>query len=140
MAERRMFAKSIIDSDKFLSMPVSSRLLYYDLGMWADDDGFLNNPKKIIRNSGVTEDDLKILIAKNFIIPFDTGVIVITAWQINNYLRNDRYKETNCKAEKALLLQDENKAYVENLGIPMVDQRDTQYSIGKVRLGKVRLG
>lgn len=77
MAERRMFAKTIIDSDNFLDMPMSSRLLYYDLSMRADDDGFVNSPKKIMRITGANDDDLKILIAKNFIIPFESGVVVI---------------------------------------------------------------
>ena len=91
MAERRMFAKTIIDSDAFLDMPMSARLLYYDLGMRADDDGFINSPKKIMRMIGASNDDVNILIARKFVIPFDSGVVVIKHWRINNYLRNDRY-------------------------------------------------
>ena len=139
MAERRMFAKTIIDSDAFLEMPVSARLLYYDLSMRADDDGFLNNPKKIQRMIGCSEDDLKLLIAKNFIIPFESGVVVIKHWKIHNYIRNDRYKETVYKEEKALLETKENKAYT--LGIPNGYQMDTQdrLELGKDKLGKIRV-
>lgn len=84
MAERRMFAKSIIDSDTFMDMPTSSRLLYFDLSMRADDDGFVNSPKKIMRMTGASQDDLKMLIAKSFIIPFESGVVVIKHWKIHN--------------------------------------------------------
>ena len=138
MAERRMFAKTIIDSDAFLEMPISARLLYYDLSMRADDDGFLNNPKKIQRMIGCSEDDLKLLIAKNFIIPFESGVVVIKHWKIHNYIRNDRYKETVYKEEKALLETKENKAYT--LGIPNGYQMDTQDRLGKDSIGKDKLG
>ena len=84
MAERRMFAKTIIDSDAFLEMPISARLLYYDLGMRADDDGFINSPKKIMKMIGASEDDINILILKKFIIPFDNGVVVLKHWRIHN--------------------------------------------------------
>ena len=134
MAERRMFAKTIIDSDAFIEMPISARLLYYDLSMRADDDGFLNNPKKIQRMIGCSEDDLKLLIAKNFIIPFESGVVVIKHWKIHNYIRNDRYKETVYQEEKALLQTKENKAYT--LGIPNGYQMDTQVRLGKDSLSK----
>ena len=138
MAERRMFAKTIIDSDAFLYIPISARLLYYDLSMRADDDGFLNNPKKIQRMIGCSEDDLKLLIAKNFIIPFESGVVVIKHWKIHNYIRNDRYKETVYQEEKALLEVKENKAYT--LGIPNGYQMDTQVRLGKDRLGEDSIG
>lgn len=111
MAERRMFAKSIIDSDAFLDMPLSSQALYFHLGMRADDDGFVNNPKKIQRITGSSDDDLKLLIAKNFIIPFDSGVVVLKHWKIHNYIQKDRYKETNYLEEKARLITKDNKAY-----------------------------
>ena len=146
MAERRMFAKTIIDSDAFLDMPVTARLLYYDLGMRADDDGFVNSPKKIMRVVGASQDDMNILIMRKFIIPFDSGVVVIKHWKINNYIRNDRYVETKYKEEKAALLFDENNAYTasetgrDTNGIPMVGERDTQDRLGKDRIGKVRLG
>ena len=127
MAERRMFAKTIIDSDAFLDMPMSARLLYYDLGMRADDDGFINAPKKIMRTIGATSDDMNILIARKFVIPFDSGVVVIKAWRINNYLRSDRYKETNYLEEKEMLDVEKTGMYTMKddcgipLGIPLVD-------------------
>lgn len=123
MAERRMFAKTIIDSDAFLDMPVTSRLLYYDLGMRADDDGFVNAPKKIMRMVGASDDDIKILCARKFLIPFDSGVVVIKHWRINNYLRSDRYQETKYISERAELSVEENGSYT--LGIPTVYQRYT---------------
>lgn len=120
IAERRMFSKNVIDSDIFLDMPVSARLLYYDLGMRADDDGFVNNPKKIMRMIGASDDDMRILEARRFIIPFDTGVIVIRHWRINNYLRSDRYRETLCLQEKNQLAMDDTGQYilVNESGIP----------------------
>ena len=128
-----MFAKTIIDSDAFLDMPLSSQALYFHLSMRADDDGFINNPKKIQRMIGGSDDDLKLLIAKNFIIPFESGIVVIKHWKIHNYIRNDRYKETVYQEEKALLDTKDNKAYT--LGIPNDNQvpvqMDTQVRIGK---------
>jgi hypothetical protein len=94
MANKRMFSISVVDTDKFLEMPISSRLLYYELGMRADDDGFVGNWKKILLFTGLKEDDMKILISKQFIIPFESGVIVIRHWRMNNYLQNDRTKPT----------------------------------------------
>ena len=94
MAERRMFAKSIIDSDAFLEMPMSARLLYFDLSMRADDDGFINSPKKIMKIDGASMDDMNILIARKFILSFPDGIVVIKHWRIHNYIQNDRYKET----------------------------------------------
>ena len=134
-----MFAKTIIDSDAFLDMPMSARLLYYDLGMRADDDGFINSPKKIMRMIGASNDDVNILIARKFVIPFDSGVVVIKHWRINNYLRNDRYTETKYLEEKSNLEVDKNGSYTAKnntgipVGIPMV-------STGKVRLGKDSIG
>ena len=135
MAERRMFAKTIVTSDAFLDMPMSARCLYFTLGMFADDDGFVNNPKSIIRQIGASEDDIKVLLAKRFLIAFESGVIVIKHWRINNYLRNDRYHETAYIDEKKLLSIDENGAYTDS-GIPMVDQRYTKDSIGKDSIDK----
>ena len=103
MAERRMFAKTIVLSDAFLDMPMGARCLYMTMGMVADDDGFVNAPKSIMRQISATEDDLKVLIAKHFVIPFDSGVIVIKHWRINNYLQRDRYQETKYLAEKNML-------------------------------------
>lgn len=111
MAERRMFAKTIIDSDAFLEMPATAQMLYFHLAMRADDDGFINNPKRIMRMIGSGDDDLKLLILKKFIIPFESGVVVIKHWRINNYLRTDRYKETAYIDEKSRLEIKENGAY-----------------------------
>lgn len=113
MAERRMFAKTIIDSDAFLDMPLSAQALYFHLSMRADDDGFINNPKKIQRMIGASDDDCKLLIAKRFIITFESGVIVIKHWKIHNYIQKDRYKPTIYQEEKALLNTKDNKAYTE---------------------------
>jgi len=137
MAERRMFAKTIIDSDAFLDMPLSTQALYFHLSMRADDDGFINNPRKIQRMVGASEDDFKVLIMKNFIIPFESGIVVIKHWKIHNYIRNDRYKETVYQEEKLLLETKENKAYT--LGIPNAYQMETQNSIGKDSIDKVSI-
>lgn len=138
MAERRMFAKTIIDSDAFLDMPLSAQALYFHLSMRADDDGFINNPKKLQRMVGCADDDMRLLVAKAFIIPFESGVVVIKHWRINNYIRNDRYKPTNYTDEMAQLQVKENGAYTErlSLGIPNGYQMDTQYRLGKDRLDK----
>ena len=142
MAERRMFAKTIVTSDAFLDMPLSARCLYFTLGMFADDDGFVNNPKSIMRQVGASTDDLNLLLAKRFILAFDSGVIVIKHWRIHNYIRNDRYKETKYLEEKSTLMLDDKGAYTEwdTVGIPLVSKMDTQVSIGKDSIGKVSLG
>ncbi len=140
MAERRMFAKTIIDSDAFIDMPVTARLLYYDLGMRADDDGFVNSPKKIMRMVGASQDDLAILISKKFIIPFDSGVVVIKHWRIHNYIQKDRYKPTKYTEEKAMLTVQENDGYsLDTTCIQNVPSSDTQVRLGKVRKGKDRV-
>lgn len=135
MAERRMFAKSIIDSDVFLEMPLSAQALYFHLGMRADDDGFVNSPKRIMRLVSCSDDDMKLLIAKRFIIPFDSGIVVIKHWRIHNYIRSDRYKPTTYTDEKKLLEVKENNAYtlVDTAGIPNdIPTGD----VGKVSTGK----
>lgn len=111
MAQKRMFSLSVVDTDKFLEMPVSARLLYYELGMRADDDGFVDNYKKILMFTGLKEDDLKLLIAKQFIIPFESGIIVIKHWRLNNYLQKDRIKHTIHQNELKQLQVDENNVY-----------------------------
>lgn len=137
MAERRMFAKTIIDSDAFLDMPISTRLLYFDLSMRADDDGFVNSPKKIIRMTGASDDDLRLLIAKNFIIPFESGVVVIKHWKIHNYIQKDRYKKTMYLKEKSLLSENECKEYTLDTNcIQDVSTVDTQVREGKSKLRK----
>lgn len=122
MAEKRMFSKKIIDTDWFMDMPASTQNLYFHLSMRADDDGFVASPKRIIKLIGATEDDYKILIAKKFVIPFETGICVISDWRINNYLRTDRYTETTYKDEKNMLTLNENGKYQLGIpsGIPMV--------------------
>lgn len=142
MAERRMFAKTIIDSDAFLDMPLSAQALYFHLSMRADDDGFINNPKKIQRMVGCGDDDAKLLVAKRFLIPFDSGVVVIKHWKIHNYIRNDRYKPTVYTKEKAMLTSKENGVYTEadTIGIPSVNQMDTQDRIGKESIDKDSIG
>lgn len=141
MAERRMFAKTIVLSDAFLDMPMSARCLYFTLGMLADDDGFVNSPKSIMRQCGATEDDFKVLLAKKFILAFESGVIVIKHWRINNYLRGDRYKETKYIDEKSEL-SEENGTYHRGIpsGIPGGIPRIGKESIGKERLGKDSIG
>lgn len=129
MAERRMFAKTIIDSDAFLDMPLSAQALYFHLSMRADDDGFVNNPKKIQRMVGASDDDCKLLVMKRFIITFDSGIIVIKHWKIHNYIQKDRYKETVYLQEKSTLTLNENNAYTEC--IQDVSKLEAQYSIGK---------
>ena len=138
MAERRMFAKTIIDSDAFIDMPLSTQALYFHLSMRADDDGFINNPKKIQRMIGASDDDIKVLIAKRFIIPFESGIVVIKHWKIHNYIQNDRYKETVYLEEKAQLALKTNNSYTLDTGcIQDVSKMDTQVSIGKESIGKV---
>jgi hypothetical protein len=139
MAERRMFTKKITESDAFLDMPASTQALYFHLNMAADDDGFVNNPRKIQRMVGSSDDDLKLLIAKSFIIIFESGIIVIKHWKMHNYIQSDRYKPTDYIDEKSMLELKKNKAYTMN-----VSNTDTNciqdVSVGKDRLGKVRLG
>ena len=138
MAEKRMFSTSVVGTDNFMEMPDSAQILYFHLSMYADDDGVVDKWKQIMRMTGKKEDDIKILIAKAFIIPFDSGVIVIKHWRLNNYIRSDRYKETIHKEEKELLSQGEDGVY--ELGIPndnqLVYQMDTQYSIDKISVDK----
>lgn len=111
MASKRMFAVYVIDSDLFLDMPLTAQALYFHLCLRADDDGFLNNPKKIQRMVRATDDDMKILIAKQFLIPFDTGVLVIRHWKVHNVIRRDMYKPTMCVEEKAYLDTDDSGLY-----------------------------
>lgn len=112
MAERRMFSKRIIDTDLFMDMPMSSQALYFHMGVRADDDGFVANPKKIARMIGASEDDLKILIAKGFVIGFPSGVMVITHWKVHNYIQKDRYKPTIFQEEKRKLEMKKMDSYV----------------------------
>lgn len=163
MAERRMFAKTIIDSDAFLDMPLSAQALYFHLCMRADDEGFINSPKKIQRIIGCKDDDFKLLLAKSFVIVFETGVIVIKHWKIHNYIRKDRLTTTVYQEERSMLEEKPNGAYtVDQRGNsdakpknnnqkpsstacqPYVNQMSDvcqpNDSIGKVRLGKGSIG
>lgn len=101
MANKRMFSLNIIDTDKFLEMPLSSRYLYYELGMRGDDDGFVGNPRKILRITGCRDDDLRKLAEMGYVKIFESGVLVITHWKVNNNIRSDRYQPTMYIAEKA---------------------------------------
>lgn len=141
MAERRMFAKTIIDSDKFLDMPLSTQALYFHLSMRADDEGFISNPKKIMRMIGSDEDSMKLLIAKQFIIPFESGIVVIKHWKIHNYIQSDRFKETICTEERKQLGYAENREYVklDTECIHDVSSLETQYSIGKNSIDKISI-
>ena len=143
MAEKRMFSKQIVDSDAFLEMPLSTQALYFHLSMRADDDGFLNNAKKVMKIIGANQNDYDLLVAKSFVIQFPDGICVIKHWRINNYLRKDRYTETIYQEEKSHLTVQPNGRYsfrnaVESsevlpLGIPVCNRLDTQNRIEKNR-------
>ena len=143
MAQKRMFSLSVVDTDQFLEMPLSSRLLYYELGMRADDDGFVSNWKKILAFTGLKEDDLKVLIAKKYIIPFDSGVIVIRHWRMNNYLQKDRTKPTIYQEELKKLGLDDNNVYtldttcIHSIDKNSIDKNSIEYK-SKPTLEEVR--
>lgn len=139
MANRRMFSKNVVRNDLFLDMPTSARLLYYDLGVDADDDGFVS-PKMVMRMTGASDDDLKILVAKRLVIPFEDGVVVIRDWKVNNDIRWDRYTETRYVEHKAqLILINGQYDNVNSGGTNGTTIGMTQDRLGKVRLGKVSL-
>lgn len=142
MAERRMFAKTIIDSDAFLDMPLSTQALYFHLSMRADDEGFLNNSKKIMRTIGANQNDYDVLMSKRFILQFDDGICVIKHWRIHNWIRGDRKKETIYQKERDMLTIKDNGSYTlvdtcQSNDSQLVVQMDTQVRLGKDRLGKV---
>ena len=154
MEKRRMFAPDVVEMDSFVEMSNEARLLYFYLGLYTDDDGFVNNPKSIARLNMLDIHALDELIENEFVIPFESGIIVITHWNINNKIRKDRYKETEFKKEFSLL-RVENNIYILNStqiyndtpndnqtatnGIPNDNQTDTQYNLSKVNLSKVNL-
>ena len=139
MAERRMFAKKITESDAFLDMPSSTQMLYFHLSMNADDDGFVNNPKKIQRMCGASDDDFKLLLAKSFVLLFESGVIVIKHWKMHNYIQADRYRPTDYVEEKSMLGLKKNKAYT--LDVNKMDTKCIQgVSVGKGSIGKDSIG
>lgn len=142
MAQRRMFSKDITTSDIFVDMPMSSQLLYFHLGMEADDEGFIGNAKMLSRAYGSNNDDLTLLKAKGFIIMFDSGVSVVKDWNLNNRIRKDRIKETIYRSEKSLLTVDSLGVYqIDNQMTtscqPIDNQMSAQYRLGKVRLVEV---
>lgn len=149
MANRRMFSLDVVDTDTFLDMPCSARLLYYDLGMRADDDGFLADAKKILRFTGATKDDLNVLIARGFVIAFDTGVIVIRHWRVNNQIRKDRYTPTRCISESGQIRVGKTGIYSSNDndsrtvaswlsdGCQTVATLEPQVRLGKDSIGEV---
>lgn len=140
MAERRMMSKSIIKSDTFLDMPATTQNLYFHMLLDADDDGFINAPKSIMRMIGAKDDDMKVLTAKQFVIPFESGVVVIKDWKIHNYIQNDRYKPSTLPERNLLNIQ-KDKTYTLKSDVSSMDTKCIQtVSIGKDRLGKVREG
>ena len=137
MAQKRMFSLLITDTDVFLDMPTSAQALYFHLGMHGDDDGFVGSPKKIMRSAGCNADDLKILATKGFVIPFESGIVVIRDWRINNDLKNDRYHETIYQAEKAAVETDSLKRYVLVSGLDTTciqngNSMETEHSVTKL--------
>ena len=135
MAQRRMFSKKVTDTDTFLDMPLSTQALYFHLNMHADDDGFIDNTKTIQRMIGSSDDDRKLLVAKQFIIPFENGLVVIKDWRVHNYIQGDRYHKTQYINEKSQLVVEENNMYTKR--VQDVSNMDTQVRLGKDRLGKV---
>ena len=145
MASRRMFSKSITETDAFLDMPASSRALYFHLGMNADDDGFVDSPRRIMRASGATEDDMRVLVSKRYVILFDTGIVVIRHWKMHNYIQKDRYRKTIYEHERSFLDVTRTKEYVlmgetEALAVSPACIQDVSNMDSQDRLGKDRLG
>ncbi len=165
MAERRMFAKTIVNSDAFTDMPLSAQALYLHIAIEADDWGFVNNPKAIRRSVGASEDDLRLLVAKRFLIAFDNGIVAVKHWWVNNYIQADRRHQTKYQDELSMLFVDENKSYtfadtgnlaaetfsrvskmdtkrIQNVSkvdtncIQPVSKMDTEVRLGKDRLGE----
>ena len=135
-----MMSKSIIKSDTFLDMPATTQNLYFHMLLDADDDGFINAPKSIMRMIGAKEDDMKVLTAKQFVIPFESGVVVIKDWKIHNYIQNDRYKPS-ALPERDLLNIQKDKSYTLKADVYNMDTECIQpVSIGKDRIGKDRIG
>ena len=126
-----MFSMSIMDSDAFLDMPPTSQLLYVHLGMRADDEGFLGNPKRIIKMLGANDDDFKILLAKKFIIQFESGVVVIKHWRLHNTIRMDRFAPTTYRKEKDQLYLKENRGYtLSKEGVSLATRRQPNGTAG----------
>lgn len=122
MAQKRMFSKSITSTDKFLDMPATTQNLYFHLNMNADDDGFVGSPRTVMRTVGASQDDMNILIGKQFLLVFESGVIVIKDWKIHNYIRKDTYKATIYSDEMATLSTEENNSYTNRPRIVDLDK------------------
>ena len=142
MAQKRMFSLAVVDTDRFMDMPTSTQALYFHLGMHGDDDGFVSSPRKIARSAGCCDDDVRILAAKGFIIPFDSGVVVLTDWKVNNTLKSDRYKPTIYLEERSLLTTGSNGKYeISSILEPTCFQNSStsepQYSIEESSKDKV---
>ena len=139
MAQRRMFSKKITETDRFLEMPLSSQALYFHLNMGADDEGFIDKANTIQRTIGASDDDMKLLIAKGFLIPFDSGVVIIRHWRIHNYIQSDRFQSTLYQSEKDQLEYDKSKtASLKPIGncIQNVSKTETQVRLSKGSLDK----
>ncbi len=134
MANRRMFSLDVVNTDKFLDMPVSAQCLYFHLGMRADDDGFISSPKQITRMIACTQGDIKILAENGFIIPFQSGIVVIRHWKQHNYIQSDRYRKTMYTKERARLELINNVYRLDTEDIQIVSSTDTQDRLGKVRV------
>lgn len=140
MAERRMFAKTVIASDEFLKLPLSAQALYFHLAMRGDDDGFVNNPRSIQDSIKASDEDLRMLIDRRFILPFESGVVVIKHWRIHNYIQKDRYKPTVYTEERSRLIVKPNRAYTEcERPVYKMDTMYTQSSIDEDRLDEIRV-
>jgi len=137
MANKRMFSKQIVKSDAFMDMPISSQLLYFHLSMEADDDGFIGNPKQIIKMINANSDDFKILLSKRFILPFESGVIVIKHWWIHNTYRKDRYNNTKYEEEINTLQIKDNGAYTDDKTYPRC--QIGAKSVPQIKLNKIKL-
>ena len=131
MATRRMFSLDVVNTDLFLDMPVSAQCLYFHLGMRADDDGFIASPKQIMRMATCTQDDMKILVSKGFVIPFESGIVVIRHWKQHNYIQSDRYRKTKYTEEKDRLELKENVYVLDTECIQSSSKVDTQYRLSK---------
>ena len=140
MANRRMFSLDVVDTDNFLDMPLSAQGLYFHLGMRADDDGFISSPKKIIKIVNASEDDLKLLIIKGYLIPFESGVIVIKHWRQNNYVKGDRYKPTIYQNERKQLYAENNIYHLDTVCIQNGTKTEPQDRLGKDSVGKDSVG
>lgn len=137
MANRRMFSLDVVNTDRFLEMSSSAQCLYFHLGMRADDDGFVSSPKMIAKIANCSEDDLRLLATKGYIIPLDKGIIVITHWKQSNYIQRDRYKPTMYQDERALLtLGDDNIYKLDTECIHDVSEMEAQVRLGKDSIGK----